>query len=243
MSIQEKLTTIAENVPLVYEAGVAEGEFQYRQRWWENFCNTAAAQDYLFYGKGWNDTTFNPYGVVIKACKNYMFSDNTITNIPQKLIDGGASIDWSTTSTLLATFQACSSSVLPDVDLSTITSLTRTFRSAQKATRLHIYNVRADCTFDTPFLYLYEMRDFEMTGTIGQNGFNMPHSKVLSKASITNIINCLSTTTSGLSVTISKTAVNKAFATTEGGTDGSTSAEWQALIATRSNWTISLADS
>lgn len=62
----------------------------------------------------------------------------------------------------------------------------------------------------------------------------------LSKPSITSIINCLSTTTSGLTVTLSKTAVNNAFETSEGVADGSTSQEWLNLVATKTNWTISL---
>jgi hypothetical protein len=69
-------------------------------------------------------------------------------------------------------------------------------------------------------------------GTIGCD-FNMSIAPILSKASITNIIEHLSTTTSGLSVTLSKAAVETAFGST-------TSAEWTSLIATKSNWTISL---
>jgi hypothetical protein len=65
---------------------------------------------------------------------------------------------------------------------------------------------------------------------IGQKNFNVHWSPKLSKASIESIINALSSTTSGLTVTISKTAKEAAF----------TSAEWSALIATKSNWTISL---
>jgi hypothetical protein len=63
----------------------------------------------------------------------------------------------------------------------------------------------------------------------------------LNKASITSVINALSTTTSGLTVTFSKSAVNNAFATAEGAADGSTSAEWTALKNTRTNWNIALA--
>lgn len=40
MSIQEQLTTIAENVPLVYEAGVAEGRVQERNEIYETITIT-----------------------------------------------------------------------------------------------------------------------------------------------------------------------------------------------------------
>jgi hypothetical protein len=60
---------------------------------------------------------------------------------------------------------------------------------------------------------------------------------------LTNIVNALSTTTTGLFVTLRKDAVNKAFETSEGAMDGSTSDEWLALAATKANWTISLINS
>ena len=51
----------------------------------------------------------------------------------------------------------------------------------------------------------------------------------------------LTDTASGKTITFSKTAVNKAFETSAGANDGSTSAEWLALVGTKPNWTISLA--
>ena len=65
----------------------------------------------------------------------------------------------------------------------------------------------------------------------------------LSKASLISIINGLSAETSGLTVTLSKTAVNKAFETIingEGQNNGSINWDWQALVANKTNWTINL---
>ena len=75
------------------------------------------------------------------------------------------------------------------------------------------------------------LEEFEASGTIKFDGLNFKDSTKLNKASITSIINALSPNTTGLTVTLSKTAVNNAFATEE----------WNALIATKKNWTISLA--
>lgn len=79
-------------------------------------------------------------------------------------------------------------------------------------------------------------------GAIGKNGFDF-HWSPLSKASITSIINALSDTTTGLTVTVRLSAVKTAFETSEGAADGSTSEEWTALIATKPNWTINLINS
>ena len=79
-------------------------------------------------------------------------------------------------------------------------------------------------------------------GVIGQNGFNVSWSP-LSKASIISVINALSSTTTGLTVTLRKAAVDTAFEIAQGSADGSSSEEWLNLIATKSNWTINLINS
>lgn len=88
-------------------------------------------------------------------------------------------------------------------------------------------------TFYIPFMGCNSLENITIGGTIGQNGLSFQWSPNLSKASITSIINALSTTTSGLSITLLASAVTKAFGST-------TADEWTALIATRPNWTISL---
>ena len=62
----------------------------------------------------------------------------------------------------------------------------------------------------------------------------------LSKESILSVFNALSDTITGMTLTLKLLAVNTAFETSEGAADGSTSEEWNTLIATKSNWTISL---
>lgn len=62
----------------------------------------------------------------------------------------------------------------------------------------------------------------------------------LSKNSITYIINALSTSTSGKTLTLSEAAVNTAFETTAGAGDGEVSTRWISLEQSRPNWTISL---
>lgn len=64
-----------------------------------------------------------------------------------------------------------------------------------------------------------------------------------SKESLASVISALSSTTTGLAVTLRLAAVNTAFETTAGAADGSTSDEWTALIATKPNWTINLINS
>jgi hypothetical protein len=106
-----------------------------------------------------------------------------------------------------------------------------------------------DYAFETPSLQTIEKlivsestpftsRTFHATSLTSINeieghfGKNMTFSQCpLTKASITNVVNALSSTTSGLTCTFKKTAKESAFTTDE----------WNTLIATKSNWTFSLA--
>ena len=89
------------------------------------------------------------------------------------------------------------------------------------------------------FLYATQLKHAIFAGIIARS-LEVQWSP-LDRESLTSIINALSTTTTGLTVTLSRTAVNKSFETSTGVNDGSTSTEWLALVATRSNWTIALA--
>ena len=86
------------------------------------------------------------------------------------------------------------------------------------------------------FYIATELREVRFEGVIGQNGFDVHWSTKLSEASIRSIINALSTTTTGLTVTLSETAVHSIWPPPS----MAMWAQWEALIATRPNWTISL---
>lgn len=104
---------------------------------------------------------------------------------------------------------------------------------------IEVVRCNESTTWDTTFLNCTVLENVRFEGVIGKN-VSFPTSNKLSKASITNVIEHLSPTATGQTATFAKDAVNKAFETSEGANDGSTSAEWNALIAPKSNWTISL---
>lgn len=89
------------------------------------------------------------------------------------------------------------------------------------------------------FGYCYKLKNVVFEGELCMP-MDTHWSTELSKASIIGLINVLSPNTSGITCTFSKTAVNKAFETSEGTNDGSTSTEWTTLVNSKSNWTISL---
>ena len=131
-------------------------------------------------------------------------------------------------------------------DFSNCETLAQTFTVSDASASIQdniTIKVSAKCVFENTFAYNTHLKELRfMEGSvIGKSGLNLQRSTLLSKASHISVINTLSTTTSGLSVIFSLTAVNKAFETSEGANNGSTSAEWLNLIATKNNWTINLA--
>ena len=85
------------------------------------------------------------------------------------------------------------------------------------------------------------LENITIEGTINAS-IELQWSTKLSHDSFVSIINALSLTASGLSVTFSLEAVRKAFETSQEALDGNTSSQWLALIATKPNWTIALID-
>lgn len=213
MTIAEQITRAKADYDEVYQAG-KKAEYD---AFWDNFQQNGnrTTYRYAFYSQGnnvWKDNLYNPK-YPITCTVNY----------------GGDSI-----------YQ---SSLITDTKVDIIITSTNnsyTFLECANLTTIRKIIVSENTTFNRWFDGCRALETLVIEGTIAQNGLNLKWSTKLSKASITSVINALSTTTSGLAVTLSKTAVDTAFETSEGANDGSTSTEWTTLIATKSNWTISL---
>lgn len=91
------------------------------------------------------------------------------------------------------------------------------------------FTVNENTSFTNTFTGVTNLVNLEMSGTIGKS-FDIHWSTKLSRASIESIVNALSASSSGLTLTLSETAVNNAFSEDE----------WNALVASKQNWTISL---
>lgn len=89
------------------------------------------------------------------------------------------------------------------------------------------------------FNYCQALKEVRFKGVVKVD-LQLKESEKLSKTSIESIISCLLPDASGKTLTLSKVAVDAVFETSEGADDGSSSAEWLALVAAHSNWTISL---
>ena len=98
MSIAEKLTTIAENEPKVFEAGKKAREDEF----WNTIQNNGNATTYtrLFSNTHWTDSLFKPrHNLVMSAGANAFQENNVITAIDKKYDGSPLIIDMSLIST------------------------------------------------------------------------------------------------------------------------------------------------
>jgi hypothetical protein len=233
MSIAKKFKIIAENEQKVYDAG-KRAEYD---AFWDAFQENGSKTKYTaaFAGTGWNAECLKPKYKVVPEAGVYgtlrMFAFCNVFGDPIDFREIKDKFDFSNIDSAGGMFSDAKINHIT-IDLSNAGKLDDTFSSPYRysgCNYLHI-TLSDKNTFSNTFAYNSALTDIEIDGVIAANGFNVQWSWKMTKASIISIINALSATTSGLSVTLSATAVNNAFTTDE----------WNTLIATKPNWTISL---
>lgn len=230
MSIADKLTTIAENVEKVYQAGFDKGG------------------EPIYYIGGfqyaWSSKEYPPntdFVIHLKALGNMNAAFQNAINLRSVTLivdsENNSVSSWSC-------FNGCKQ--LENIDLSRANCkfiAVANFVEGCKVLK-SIYGALDFSEVTTSnlnlFRYAESLENIEFVpNTIGFS-FEIWWGGKLSKASIISLINGLSDATSELTVTLAKKNIDREFETAEGLNDGSTSAEWQSLVATKQNWTISL---
>ena len=207
----------AEKIPQVFEAG-KKSEYD---EFWDTFQDYGNRTRYInaFSWNWWTDELYNPKYPLLctsaNAIENTFYYNTSITDTKVPIIVQAP--NESATQNMLATFYRC-----------------------HKLKTIPLLSLEGVGNFRNTFTECYELETLNLQGIVEVDGFDLHWSTKLSKDSITSIINTLSNTTNGLTLTLSQTAVDTSFETSEGLADGSTSSEWTTLIATKSNWTISL---
>ena len=220
-----------------FDKGFIDGQQAEYDKFWDNFQENGNRANYAnaFINNGWNNETFNPkYPISPTADASYAFDNIGLTDFD--FVEKGIVLD-----------------------LRNATLVTYMFRNAKGVKRIGVFDCYAsrkninrpfyksnietidefvfyeDSVYNATFSAVDKLKNLTCSGVIASNDLTFVTCTLLSKNSLTSVINCLSTTTSGLSVTLSLTAVNKAFETSENAKDGSNSTEWQTLVNTKQN--------
>lgn len=243
MSVADKLATIAENVPKVYEAG-KKAEYD---AFWDMYQQNGERTSYecAFAGKGWNEHTLKPkYDVVPTSAYGFLWHLKSDANIDLVKIEEecGITFDFSNCTSFTYAFY---SSGLTRIGIVDTRSCSAFGQFAAASTTLHtieklILKDDGSQTISnaTWFLPPY-LENITIEGKLGAS-VSLESNTRINKESIISCFSALSDTSTGKTFTLRTSRVATEFETSEGANDGVSSAEWQTLIATKPNWTISL---
>jgi hypothetical protein len=248
MSVNEKMTAIADairgktgkteeltldamasGINEVYEAGQkAEHE-----AFWDAYQENGSRTNYYFSFYYWADGNFKPkYNITAKSFERG-FMESRITDLKQLLLDSGVTLGFTSNCETYALYEAFLNSQIthiPALESTRINNAASCFNGCKKLVSIDNIALNDNCNYDSAFKNCTALEEVRFGSKISKTTHFSAATK-LSKASIESIINALLSTTSGLTVSFSKTAKEAAF----------TAEEWSALIATKTNWTISLA--
>lgn len=206
---------------------------------WDKFQKYGNRNEYhAAFANGWSDKLFKPkYDIIFTNGYNscyHMFYNSEITDIQKCLDEAHKTLDFSKASNFSGIFVGCKSKTIPHVDAASCTNMGSTFSNIQAET-VSISNIKPTLSFNTTFSRSSKLKNLILIDcTIGQNGFDVHWSTKLSAVSLYSIISALSTTTTGLSITLPTTAEANYNANPPEGAPHT----WTELIATRPNWTI-----
>lgn len=218
-----------------YEEGFEDGKKAEYDAFWDSYQENGHRADYRHaFANGWRDDIYKPkYAIKPTGSIEGMYQLSLMSKVE--------GIDTSAVTGFRTTFYYSKAREIGEIDVTKGTNLQYAFSNMSNLEKMVKLIVSENTVFATnTFTSDTKLTEITFEGVLAQGGLDLHWSTNLSKASIEGVIGCLSTSTSGLTVTLSKTAVNTAFETSAGAGDGSTSDEWKALVATKSNWTISL---
>lgn len=234
-------------------AGDAEGFERGKQAeydaFWDAFQRNGRRQDYQFgfAGSGWSELIFKPKYKIAPTGSydgkglffHFKVFDSTVLDY-REIAD---MIDLTQVTNASNIFNSALINYI-DVDFSNATNLDACFSNEWNQTyRTHItLKVSEKCTsYVATFLYSSALTHllFKEGSKIAAN-LSVSSSTKLVKESIESIVRALWDNASGKTLTLSITAIKKAFETSSGANDGNTSEEWLTLVASKSNWTITL---
>ena len=234
---------LAEKVEAVYDAGQTQKEREF----WDIVSKNNTRTDYYRAFTYWNCEYIRP-PYQIKPTAKQTFSQTFASNELLKKIEA-QHFDFSNkergtgnTAGLYYTFQNCVElEEIEDIGIQPDYSLASTFTGCKKLKKIAMIRVDENTVYTVPvFQNCVSLEEVRFEGVIGQSNLDFSYCKKLSKSSWVNIIGCLSTTTSSLSITGSLASIKKAFETSPDANDGDTSTEWLELETSRSNWKINL---
>ena len=221
-----------------YDEGFADGkEAEKRERWNKHLEGFKTAWSYGFAGMGINDETFTPYAdIKMRAGYNIqgLFTFSGITNLKGILEQYGTTLDLKLGANSANLFASSKVTHIPRLLLDSATGFATAFQSCTNLVSIDELYVPKVTSFSNTFQNCTSLEEIRITSEIKINGLDL-HWSPLSKTSVESVVEHLSSTTSGLTVTFNASKIAE-IDSVEGGN------WWENLKNTRQNWTFALAD-
>ena len=190
MSIAEKLTTVAENVQKVYEAGEQK---QYDLLWDAiQRKGTRTIYDSAFIGSSWNDEVFKPKYDIRPATAKNMFRAMKVTNLKASLESAGVVLDTSACTDFETTFYYGTYGHIPEIDTRSAANLYTIFCGADAHT-IDKWILKDDGSqkFNQNTFTHNSLKNLVVEGVIGQNQLSFANCTNLTHDSLLSILNAL----------------------------------------------------
>ena len=229
MAIADKLLRAKEDLDGVYTAAT--------EAFWDNLQNNGKRTDYryaFYYGAY---THIDPkWKVAASNADNLFAACGALESV------NWSKFDLSRVSSLYSAFGLCDKLEEVDTELNVVdgtpTLLNSIFRKCYALKRVKKLTAYPSAVWKQSFEGCSALEHILFDGTIGSSGLDLKECTRLDGQSIYSVIQALSDTAVGQSVTLSKAAVDTAFGTED--YDGSDGMEWDLLTQEKSNWTIIL---
>lgn len=229
-----------------YAQGFEEGKQAERDAFWDAFQTAPrVVWSGAFQNSCWNDDTFYPkYDLIPTGSAQSLFRYCGITDLEKRLEECGIILDTSEATSLNCGFGESDLTVIPTINLTKCTTSGAThglFSGCYPLKTIRKIIVSEMTMFSSSFLNCRMLENITFEGVIGSDiDFNT--CTKLTEASIRSIIEHLSDTASGKTLTLSKVAVDNAYGWYIGDSfaPGSSSGAWDVLVASKPNWTITL---
>jgi hypothetical protein len=245
----------AEKVGTLYD----KGKQAEHDAFWDSFQGaTRKRWSSSFQYECWNDTTFYPkYDLIISGDAASLFRYCGITDLEGRLNECGVILDTSECTSLNCGFgESKLLTTVPALDLRKCAasgSALGIFSGCISLKTIRKLIVSEETQPSSSFQNCPMLENITFEGVIGQN-IDFTSCTKLTYKSIVSIIEHLSDTAEGKTLTLSKTAVHEAFkwyggymdengewiSSEYGGTEEGSGNEWYPLVASKPNWQITL---
>lgn len=218
-----------------YDFGLEVGKQAEYDQFWDVYMMNGNQKSFtcLFAGTGWREGTFKPKYDIVPTSAASMFTHAAInTDLVELLASMGITLDLSQCSSMNSCFAYSQFVRLGVIDTRNANSLGSLFTGCSSLETIDLLLLKEDGsqTLTSVLSYCGELKNLEIEGVIGQNGFNVQWSNKLTHDSLMSIINALqdkSADTSGTEWVVTIGTTNLAKLT-----------DAEKAIATQKGWSL-----